>query len=100
MADAITSLPAHRARRNAAGKAASALDYRVSAVGTALSMMENAAHSLGRGLLRVLAVAVIVLGILAVMTSLTQGNVTGLVLGMIMVGVPGFLLSRSRRRRA
>ena len=60
-------------------------------------MTKDPVGAVGRGLLRTLAVVAIVVGVLLVFVGLTQPNITGLVLGVVLVAVPGFLLSRSRR---
>ena len=52
--------------------------------------------TVGNGLVRLLLVAAIVIGILLVVVGLTQANVTGLVLGVLLVAGAGYFLVRNR----
>ena len=61
-------------------------------------MMDNPALAVGVAVVRLLAVLAIVAGVLLGFVGLTQGNISRLILGVILVAGPGYLLSRSRRR--
>ncbi|MEU7978426.1 hypothetical protein AB0B63_07820 [Micromonospora sp. NPDC049081] len=60
-------------------------------------MANGQVKNVGGLLLRVLGVLLVVVGVLGVLASLTQGNVVGIVLGVVLVVGGAVLLKRSGR---
>ncbi|MFE7872563.1 hypothetical protein ACFUYE_19720 [Micromonospora humida] len=58
-------------------------------------MANGQTKTVGGLLLRVLGVLLVVVGVLGALASLTQGNVVGMVLGVVLVAGGAVLLKRS-----
>ncbi|MEV0939955.1 hypothetical protein [Micromonospora wenchangensis] len=60
-------------------------------------MANGQTKTVGGLLMRVLGVLLVVVGVLGALASLTQGNVVGMVLGVVLVAGGAVLLKRSGR---